>query len=155
MGPKSPTSDEIDSYRIVSVDSVDGESLRALYDSVGWSVYTRDIHGLLAAINGSDFLVIAQENGALIGLARAISDDASVAYIQDILVRPRHQGRGIGKGLVEAILDRYQHVRQKVLLTDDRPEQLHFYASLGFKNTRDLVETRLNAFVIIEETEIK
>jgi len=109
---------------------------------------------LLAAIHGSDFLVIAQENGTLIGLARAISDDASVVYIQDILVRPSHQGRGIGKGLVEAILDRYQHVRQKVLLTDDRPEQLRFYASLGFKNTRDLVETRLNAFVIIEGTEL-
>ena len=43
---------------------------------------------------------------------------------------------------------------QKSLLTDDRPEQLQFYASLGFKNTRDLVETRLNAFVIIEGIDI-
>ena len=154
MRTESPPSDEIDSYRIVSVESVDGESLCALYDSVGWSVYTRDINGLLAAIDGSDFLVIAQENDTLIGLARAISDDASVVYIQDILVRPSHQGRGIGKGLVRAVLDRYEHVRKKVLLTDSRPEQLQFYASLGFKNTRDLVKTPLNAFVIIEGTEL-
>ena len=154
MSTKSPTADEPAVYRIVSAESIDVESLCAIYNSVGWSTYTRDVNGLLAAINGSDFLVIAQENSTLIGLARAISDDASVVYIQDILVRPSHQGRGIGKGLVEAILNRYQHVRQKVLLTDDRPEQLQFYASLGFKNTRDLVKTRLNAFVIIEGTEL-
>ena len=154
LGTKSSTSDERAGYRIVSTESVDVDSLCALYNSVGWSTYTRDVNGLLAAIKGSDFLVTAEENGSLIGLARAISDDASIVYIQDILVRPSHQGRGIGKGLVEAILDRYQHVRQKVLLTDDRPEQLQFYASLGFKNTRDLVKTRLNAFVIIEGTDI-
>ena len=154
MGTESPASDERAVIRTVSAESIDAESLCALYNSVGWSAYTRDINRLLAAINGADFLVIAQENGTLIGLARAISDDASVVYIQDILVRPSHQGRGIGKGLVEAILDRYPHVRQKVLLTDDRPEQLQFYASLGFKNTRDLMETRLNAFVIFEGTEL-
>lgn len=147
-------SDEINLVRIVSAESVDGESLCELYDSVGWTVYTRDINELLAAIDGSDFLVIAQENDTLIGLARAISDDSSVVYIQDILVRPSHQGRRIGKGLIRAVLDRYEHVRQKVLLTDSRPEQLQFYASLGFKNTRDLVKTPLNAFVIIEGTEL-
>ena len=74
--------------------------------------------------------------------------------VQDILVHPSHQGRGIGRGLVEAILKRYEHVRQKVLLTDDRPQQLHFYASLGFSNTRELRETPLNAFVIIEGAEL-
>ena len=145
---------KIDSYSIEAAESIDTESLCALYDSVGWSTYTRDVNGLLAAINGSDFLVVAQEKGNLIGLARAISDDASVVYIQDILVHPSHQGRGIGRGLVEAILKRYEHVRQKVLLTDDRPQQLHFYASLGFSNTRDLMKTRLNAFVIIEGAEL-
>ena len=154
LGTKPPASDETAGYRITSAESVDVDSLCALYNSVGWSTYTRDIDGLLAAIDGSDFLVIAQEHGTLIGLARAISDDASVVYIQDILVLPSHQGRGVGKGLVGAILERYRHVRQKVLLTDDRPEQIHFYASLGFKNTRDLVETRLNAFVIIEGAEL-
>ncbi len=153
METESP-SDETTSYRIVAAESIENESLCALYDSVGWAIYTRDITELRSALEGSDFLVIAEENNALIGLARALSDDASIVYIQDILVRPSHQGRGIGKGLVRAILKRYEHVRQKVLLTDDRPEQLQFYASLGFKNTRNLVKTPLNAFVIIEGAEL-
>ena len=136
------------------VHCVEREALCALYDSVGWSVYTRDINELLAAIDGSDFVVIAQQEKHLIGLARAVSDDASIVYIQDILVCPSHQGKGVGKALIRAVLERYQHVRQKVLLTDSRPEQLQFYGALGFKNTRDLVNTPLNAFVIIEGTEL-
>ena len=153
MGTESPPP-QTSAYQITSVQSVEADSLCALYDSVGWTVYSRDIEKLLSAINGSDFIVIAQEDDALIGLARALSDDASVVYIQDILVRPTHQGRGIGKALVGAILDRFKHVRQKVLLTDSRPEQLQFYGSLGFKNTRELIKTPLNAFVIIEGAEL-
>jgi hypothetical protein len=53
-------------------------------------------------------------------------------------------------GLVERCMERFEHVRQKVLLTDDRPEQIAFYQSLGFHNTRDLLDTPLNAFVRIE-----
>ena len=105
-----------------------------------------------AAIEGSSFLVLAHHGDTLVGLARALSDDASVVYLQDILVHPSHQGLGIGKRLVNAVLERYVHVRQKVLLTDDRPQQLHVYASLGFKNTSELVVAPLNAFVRIEGT---
>ena len=95
-------------------------------------------------------MFIVREDGHFIALARAISDDASVVYVQDIFVCPSHQ-EGLGRALVNAILKRYSHVRQKVLLTDDRPEQLRFYESLGFRNTRSLTRTPLNAFVIIEE----
>ena len=140
----------VPTYRVISSDPVEVEALCALYDSVGWSTYTRDPSRLMAAMDGSDFWVTAVEGDVLIGLARAISDDASIAYIQDILVRPTHQGRGVGRALVASILERYSHVRQKVLLTDDRPEQKRFYESMGFKNTRELTQTRLNSFVIIE-----
>ena len=61
---------------------------------------------------------------------------------------------GLGRALVQDCLDRYAEVRQKVLLTDDRPEQLAFYASLGFSNTRALEVTKLNAFVRIEGAEL-
>jgi ribosomal protein S18 acetylase RimI-like enzyme len=69
-------------------------------------------------------------------------------------VHPRHQRRGLGRALVRDCLERFDHVRQKVLLTDDRPSQLAFYASLGFHNTRELEVTRLNAFVIIEGAQL-
>ena len=143
-----------DAYQIEAVTTVNVEALTSLYNSVGWTAYTKDITKLQRAIQGSSFVVTVtvQENdtNVLIGLARAISDDASIAYIQDILVHPDHQGHGLGKRLVQSILHRYRHVRQKILLTDDRPEQLSFYQSLGFSNTRNLRNTPLNAFVMID-----
>ena len=128
----------------------DRASLVALYEAVGWTVYAADPDALARAVAGSDFVVAAVDGGRLIGLARCVSDDVSIVYIQDILVHPDHQRRGVGRALVQDVLDRYAHVRQKVLLTDDRPEQLRFYASLGFSNTAGLVSTPLNAFVRIE-----
>ena len=140
--------------QIVPTETVDREALCDLYNAVGWSIYTADPVRLSAAVEGSSFVVVALDEDRLIGLARAISDDATVAYLQDILVQPSHQGQGLGRRLVQAILDRYSHVRQKILLTDDRPEQLQFYASLGFANTRELSKTPLNAFVIIEGADL-
>jgi len=137
-------------YRLEVATTVDQQALLALYTAVGWSAYTNDPNQLAAAIDSSDFVVTAVEEGSLIGLTRCVSDNVSIAYIQDILVHPDHQRKGIGKALVEAILHRYAHVRQKVLLTDDRPEQLRFYETLGFRNTRELEKTPLNAFVRIE-----
>lgn len=135
------------SYSLEVATTVDQQALLGLYTAVGWSAYTNEPGKLAAAIAGSDFVVTAVENKTLIGLARCVSDDVSIAYIQDILVHPDHQRKGIGKALVEAVLHRYAHVRQKVLLTDDRPEQLRFYETLGFRNTRELEKTPLNAFV--------
>jgi len=136
------------------IETLEKEALTSLYNAVGWSVYTQDPTVLIRAIEGSDFVVEARAKGTLVGLARAISDDTSIVYIQDILVHPDHQGQGLGKRLVQAILQRYDHVRQKVLLTDNRPEQIAFYESLAFHNTRNLVNTPLNAFVRIEGQEL-
>ncbi len=144
----------IGDYRIDSVQTLNADDLLALYESVGWSTYTQNRDGLVAAVDGSDMVVAAHLGERLVGLVRALSDDQSVVYLQDILVHPEHQGLGVGRALVSRVLTRYAHVRQKVLLTDDRLEQLKFYDSLGFKNTRELVQTPLNAFVIIEGAEL-
>ena len=138
------------SYQLSTLESPDMAAICRLYDAVGWSVYTQDPARLEAAIVGSHRVMVAREDGQLIGLIRSISDGVTIAYVQDILVHPDHQRRGIGRAMVQAILEQYAHIRQKVLLTDDRPEQLAFYASLGFHNTRELVQTPLNAFVIME-----
>lgn len=53
----------------------------------------------------------------------AVSDNATICYRQDVLVRPDEQGSGVGRALVQVVLDRYRAVRQKVLLSDDEPGQ--------------------------------
>lgn len=109
----------------------DADDLRALYDAVGWSAYTRDMTALEAALRGSAYVLTCREDGRLVGLLRCVSDDATIAYLQDVLVEPDFQRRGIGRALCERALERYAHCRQFVLITDDRPEQTAFYESLG------------------------
>ena len=123
------------------------EALLELYASVGWTAYTREPETLERAFDGATYVVGAWEDETLVGVCRVLSDNASILYVQDILVDPDHQRRGIGRALLERVLERYSHCRQKVLMTDDRPEQKAFYEALGFTRL-DLREgPTLRAFV--------
>lgn len=133
---------------IVDGGELDTQELLSLYDALGWASYTRDPDVLARAVANSSVVAVARDlDGTLVGLARALSDDASVFYLQDILVRPDHQRSGVGRQLFDACLDRYAHVRQKVLLTDDDEAQRGFYESLGFVRTVDFEGAPLNAYV--------
>lgn len=124
--------------------------LVGLYTSVGWSVYASDPDALVRAVEQSSYVVSARDStGALVGLARAISDDVTICYLQDILVNPIHQRSGLGRALVDNVIEHYAHVRQKVLLTDDEPGQRAFYESMGFIEGHDFSPMPLRAFVQI------
>ncbi|MEZ4316430.1 MAG: GNAT family N-acetyltransferase [Myxococcota bacterium] len=124
-----------------------GTELLALYASVGWTAYTSDPARLDRAIRGSAWVRTARVDGTLVGLCRAISDGETICYLQDVLVHPDHQRSGIGRCLVSDCLEAHRELRQLVLMTDDRPEQLAFYASLGLASIDALGSVRLNVFV--------
>src|SRR5215204_221560 len=132
---------------VVAGGPVTRDELVELYGSVGWSAYIADPDTLMRAVEGSSLVVTARRDGGLVGLARAISDDATICYLQDILVVPEGQRCGIGAALLRAVLDRYSGVRQKVLLTDDEPRQRAFYESLGLTEIRDVDGASLRGFV--------
>ena len=85
---------------VVTADQVGTGELTELYDSVGWSAYTRDVGTLRRALAGSSTLVIARDGAVLIGLARVVSDGATICYLQDVLVDPSHQGHGVGHDML-------------------------------------------------------
>jgi GNAT superfamily N-acetyltransferase len=126
---------------------LDIDEVVALYRSVGWNAYADDAVTLEAALLGSSRVVTARRPGRLVGLARVISDGASMCYLQDVLVDPTAQRRGVGRRLVLAALGPYVDVRQKVLLTDDDPAQRAFYESLGYREVREYGPGTLRAFV--------
>jgi GNAT superfamily N-acetyltransferase len=129
--------------------SIDKDALVDLYASVGWSSYTKQPDTLKRAIENSTCVLTLWDDDVLVALARCLSDDAVIMYLQDVLVRPTHQRQGHGVRLVGELLRRYQHVRQIVLLTDDDPGQHIFYRRLGLENTKTLANGKLNAFALI------
>lgn len=105
----------------------------ALYNSVNWTNYTKNPEQLKAALENSSYVLCAIFEERIVGLVRCISDDQTICYVQDLLVNPKGQRRGIGTALLSAVLNRYSHVRQLVLMTDNNQSATEFYKSLGFR----------------------
>jgi len=70
-----------------------------------------------------------------VGFARVVSDFATVAYLGDVFVLESHRGRGLGKWMVECIMQHpaLQGLRRWILLTRDAHE---LYAKSGFTSLK-------------------
>ena len=102
-----------------------------LYKAVGWKNYYEHPQMLQKAY-------AAYENEKLIGIIRAVGDGYSLLFIQDILVYPEYQHKGIGTALMNALLEQYPHVYQIQLATDHTEKTVSFYKSLGFRPMQEI-----------------
>ena len=108
------------------------DEVLALYESVGWTSYTDHPQILERAFQGSREVLGAYAEDRLVGLIRIVGDGASIVYIQDLLVHPDFQGKGIGSALLGEVMRRNAHVYQKCLVTDDSERAVAFYQKNGF-----------------------
>lgn len=114
------------------------DETKKLYDAVGWTAYTDDMGSLEKGYENSLKILAAYEGDKLLGIIRAVGDGFTVVFIQDILVFPEEQGKGIGKALIKAMLDSYPNVRQIQLTTDIDPKTIAFYKSVGFSELSEI-----------------
>jgi len=79
-----------------------------LYTAGGWWREHYDPSHIPPMLAGSYAVAVAVDDatGETVGMGRAISDGASDAYIQDVIVEAKYRGRGIGRRIVEALLER-------------------------------------------------
>lgn len=83
-------------------------------------------------------VLTAWEGDALIGLARMVGDGVSILFVQDVLVDPALQRQGVGRALMQAMLERFPEVYQVQLLADRDSGTEAFYRSLGFHPAEDM-----------------
>lgn len=124
---------EIREYRTYN----EAEVLR-LYASEGWTAYTDQPETLRKGFENSLLTLAAYEGEQLLGIIRAVGDGHTIVFVQDILVAPEHQRKGIGTALLQAVLDRYSHVRQIELATDNTKKTVAFYKSMGFREMSEI-----------------
>lgn len=67
-----------------------------------------------------------------VAFARAVTDQATFAYLADVFVLPQHRGKGFGRAVVEALMadPRLQGLRRWHLVTRDMQR---LYAGIGFE----------------------
>ena len=109
-----------------------------LYESVGWVFYCKHPETVEKAYANSLCTLAAYEDDKPVGLIRAVGDGQTIVFIQDLLVYPEYQRKGIGTGLMKAMLERYAHVYQIELATDNTEKTVAFYKSFGFHNLSDI-----------------
>ena len=78
----------------------------ALYRSAGW-FGPSDPAPELDAMIANSFAVAAAFDpaGRLVGMARALSDGVSDAYILDVVVDPAYRSQGVGRAIVKRLAD--------------------------------------------------
>jgi len=109
-----------------------------LYKSVGWLNYVNNPGMLRNAYANSLKILGAYEGEKLLGIIRVVGDGHSIVFVQDIIVLPEYQRQGVGTALLKSVLEIYQNVYQKVLLTDNTEKTTQFYKSVGFKMDVDV-----------------
>lgn len=69
-------------------------------------------------------------DGCLVGFARVVTDHATVYWLADVIVDERHRGRGLGKKLLEFILETGEFAGARGIL---RTRDAHgLYTKYGF-----------------------
>jgi ribosomal protein S18 acetylase RimI-like enzyme len=109
------------------------EEYQKLRRAVGWSdVETEAIE---IDLQNSLFSVCVISENKVIGCGRVIGDSGIYFYIQDIIVLPEFQGRGIGRRIMDAIMEHLKaHARDGVFVGLMAAIGVHeFYERYGFK----------------------
>ena len=114
------------------------EEILGLYESLGWTNYTDNPAMLKNAYLNSLKIYGAYVDDKLIGIIRVVGDGFSVIFIQDLLVHPEFQRKGVGTLLLKKVLCEYESVYQKHLITEDTEKTALFYKSLGLVDNSEI-----------------
>ena len=110
------------------------EALQRLFLSVEWSSgHFPD--RLVAAMRHYEAVYSAWDGETLVGLICAMDDGNMTAYVHYLLVDPEHQGKGIGRTLVEKVKQKYSDYLRIVVVAYDAERA--FYENCGFKRGAD------------------
>ena len=103
--------------------------LADLRESVGWSRMEKEYRNpLLTAF----YHFAVYEKEALIGYIDCVSNGVTDAYIQDLMVHPDYQGRGLGTDLMKKMIDYLKKIHIYMISVVFEEKLKPFYEKFGF-----------------------
>ncbi|MDO5156796.1 MAG: GNAT family N-acetyltransferase [Eubacteriales bacterium] len=114
-------------YRIN--EEVNVEKIATLREAVGWNRMENELRNPLMT---SYIHIAAYEEDVLIGYIDSISNGVTDAYIQDLMVHPKYQGKGVGTELMNQMIAciKEKHIYMVSVIFEE--EMKSFYEKFGF-----------------------
>jgi N-acetylglutamate synthase-like GNAT family acetyltransferase len=88
-----------------SITREDYDQVRQLLVDMGWQHRVADRNRFERMIEGATRTIVAVENTRIVGFARALVDGASNGYISTVAVAPDRQRGGIGRAMVQRLME--------------------------------------------------
>ena len=121
---------------LFTTKEISPEQLKGFFD--GWpNPPSPETHLRLLKNSDETVLAIDQETKRVVGFITAITDHVLSAYIPFLEVLPEYRGRGIGRELVDFMLERLSNLYMIDLLCDQ--ELQAFYAKRGMFEARGMM----------------
>jgi len=114
---------------IIYSNSLSVENYCLLRKSVGFHDIPEKL--VKSALERSDYIITAVVNNKTIGMARLITDGTQV-LIMDVVVHPDYQRKGIGKNLMEKIIEYVKSMEYTQMFVQLITDKIDFYEKLGF-----------------------
>ena len=131
----------MDIYIKKDCSNINWSEVRNIIRIVGMSYVDEEIHR--KSFENSHTVIFIFDDKKLIGFGRAISDGVRQAAIYDVAILPEYQGIGIGKLIIENIINDNPTCN---FILYASPGKEGFYESLGFKK----LKTGMGLFVNME-----
>ena len=112
--------------------SVDWDELSNLYRIAPLGDKKPD--ALRIAFSNSRYVCFVHEGTTLVGAGRALADGVDCSYLCDVAVHPAHQGTGLGKAIVQKLVELSAGHKKIILYAAVGKEP--FYLKLGFRRMR-------------------
>ncbi len=122
-------------YTITTEKLPEASELLRLFLQTSWA-NDRSIEGIELLLCNTTTYVVVRDNNQLIGFGRALSDGVYRAMLDDIVVEATYRRQGIGKIIVEQLLDQLTDVEHVFLNT--KPDLESFYKAYGFIKSKAL-----------------
>jgi len=112
-------------------EPVSAKALSDLREAVGWNRMEKEYENPLMT---SYYHIAVYEKEELIGYIDSVSNGVTDAYIQDLMVHPDYQGKGVGTELMNKMIKYLKEKRIYIISVVFEERLKPFYDKFGFYN---------------------
>lgn len=134
-----------DIMEVIKAANTEGHSDYYIYPEMSDVVICREVFGSFSndyADFDKDLNPQIAHNGKIVGMSFVMTTNPETAFIAEISVHPDHQRKGLGKALMNSIIENCRKKgikRLRLAVTIDNSGAYQLYKKLGFKETKELL----------------